>query len=211
MLPIYARWPWGDNWEGQLGTGTVSGRRSPYIRDRTISWTPRSKGRWTVALGYTYTDPGHRDVADRIAVIDAYEDAAIVVDSQPPKPAEEQKTHTARSRKYIEAVSTLHYPATAEVGEQTFLTLDQARFGQTVDDDFAEEVHLILTNEDTEQVVRLFCFDSVATSAARLPRQRALPRITHLYQSIGGTGHEKGLQGKNIGCYQQCSTKEPEG
>ncbi len=180
-------WSWGGNWEGQLGTGAVSGRRRPYIRDSRLSWTPPSKGRWTIALGYTYTDPGHLDVADRIAVIDAYEDAAIVVDSQPSTPAEEKTAHTARSREYIEAVSTLRYPATAQVGEPMFLTLDEARFGQTVDDDYAENVHLILTNAETGQVVRLSCY-----ATAALPTQVV---------GIGGKGHLAGVRVISAGMF----------
>ncbi len=182
-------WSWGGNWEGQLGNRTVSGRRHEHrhMRGIRLAWMPPSKGRWTIALEYTYSDPGHRDAVDRVALTDTYKEAATVVDAQPSKPADEKTAHTARNRDYIEAVSTLRYPAAAQVGQQTLLTLDQARFGQTVDDDVAEDVYLLLTNAETGQAVRLAC-----DTTAAFPTQVA---------GLGGEGHLSNVKAVSAGMF----------
>jgi alpha-tubulin suppressor-like RCC1 family protein len=180
-------WTWGGGWEGQLGTGAVAGRRHQRLAGSRFFWTPPAEGRWTVALGYTYTDPDHLDAADRIELTDAYKGAEVLVRAELPQQVDQRTAHTSRNREFVEAVSTLRYPSAAQVGQQVLLVLEEVRFGQQVDNDYAENTHLVLTNEVTGQIVKLYHHTATA-----LPAQ-----VT----GVGGKGRLSGVKAVAAGIF----------
>lgn len=150
-------WAWGSNWEGQLGTGRAdagggfSGTRLSGV------WTPALAGDWTVALAYVYTDPDHRDVADRIPLRDEYAGVRIRVADETGA-GERRTARTSRNAEFVELASTLDYPAVAAKGEAARLVLPRLAVGSgTTDNDRADEVRLVLTHAGTgtEMVVPL--------------------------------------------------------
>ena len=187
-------WSWGGGWEGQLGVGVMSGRRQQQILGSPLLWKPSAQGRWTIQLAYTYTDPDHLYAADRVELTDAYEKAAVIVTSEPPDQIRERTARTSRQRGFVEATSTLRYPAAARVGQDVRLVLESVRFGQQVDNDFAEDVRLILTNEDTGQVVEVH-----HPMAGAVPVQVA---------GVGGQGHLAGVRAVAAGVFHSVALLE---
>ncbi len=159
-----ALFSWGGNHEGQLGRGALADRM--YRLRAQVPWTPRSAGRWSAALGYLYTNPSRRAAADRLEVTDEFDGPPLTVVAD----GADRRRQTARSRRRTDHVAmqaTLDYPAQAEVGKAVVLDLKEILVGLHLrDDDFAEDIHLLLTNRDTGEQVRLDIGDGLALTLA---------------------------------------------
>jgi alpha-tubulin suppressor-like RCC1 family protein len=158
---------WGGNFEGQLGRGHTGDRGRMHRVSFELAWTPPTAGHWSIALGYTYTDPSHRDVADRVELVDEFDGPPLEVVTE--ATAVDRRTgRFSRDENHVLMRATLTYPARAPVGESVVLELQEILVGlNTADDDFAEEIHLLLTNRETGEQVRLDAGDGTALALAR--------------------------------------------
>lgn len=143
---------WGGNHEGQLGRGDQDGRM--YRLQGELAWTARP-GTWRPALGYTYTDPSHRRVASRLQLVDEFDGPALHVteDGENPRPL---VANVSRRRDHVAMTARLEYPDRTRPGQTIRLNLPEILIGQHAgDDDFAEDIHLLLVEQDTGEQVRL--------------------------------------------------------
>jgi hypothetical protein len=136
---------------GPVTVTDYQGNRDGQFRS-DVTWEDARPGTWTLSLAYTYTDPGHLDEANAIELEDAFDGEPIVVG----EPGEEEAVASAgRRANFVEVAAQLRYPRRVSAGGQVVFRLDRLQFGEVIDDDFAEDVRLILRNAQTGETVEL--------------------------------------------------------
>jgi len=157
---------WGSNHEGQLGRGWLGEMGRMYRVSLQLPWTPESAGRWSIALGYTYTDSSHLDAANHVELVDEFDGPPLLV-VEGETAAETLTGQFSRRRDYVEMQGTLQYPSHASVGQPVALDLSELLIGQHErDNDYARDIHLLLSNRDTGAQVRLSVGDALTHANA---------------------------------------------
>jgi alpha-tubulin suppressor-like RCC1 family protein len=160
---------WGSNHEGQLGRGVLGEVGRMRQISLALPWTPEAPGSWSLALSYRYTDPSHTDVADRVELADAFDGPPIVVADEAAT-REMQAGSFSRNADFVEMRATVRYPARARVGQLITIDLAEVQIGSPgTDNDYAQQMQIVLTNRDTGQEVRLNAVEA-------LDRANLLPR-----------------------------------
>ncbi|MFO8080847.1 MAG: glycosyl hydrolase family 28 protein [Armatimonadota bacterium] len=173
---------WGSNHEGQLGRGHLGEIGRMHRVELRLPWTPEETGRWTIALGYTYTDQSHLDVAGQVELLDEFDGPPLVVVDEVVE-AETVTGEFARRADEVEMAGTIRYPARAQVGQSVMLELPEILIGShDGDNDYARDMHLLLRNLDTDESVVI-------------PAQDALMRATALPTPVTGSDGEGVLEG----------------
>ncbi len=153
---------WGSNHEGQLGRGHLGDLGRMYRLTLELPWEPPAAGRWSLALGYTYTDPSHLYDTDRLELVDVFDGPPLEVVAEAPE-AEERTGEFTRDEGNVTMRGTINYPSHAQVDQQIMLDLPEILIGQhDGDNDYAENIHLILANLDTGEQVRLSAEDALS-------------------------------------------------
>ena len=117
-----------------------------------VRWESPKAGTWRLYLAYTYTDPGHIDEAGGVELIDEFDGPALVVGDG----AEGETVASAERRgNFVEVEAEVHYPQRVSAGDAMTFRLDRMRFGETIDDDYALDVRMVLRNEATGESVEL--------------------------------------------------------
>lgn len=159
---------WGSNHEGQLGRGHLGELGRMHRVQLRLRWTPEAVGRWSIALGYTYTDLSHPDTAGQVELLDEFDGPPLVVGDR----AVEAETVTGQFTRRADAVemkATISYPQEARVGRPITLELPEILIGaHDGDNDYAAEMHLLVRNLDTGERVLLHAHDAL-TKAIALP------------------------------------------
>ncbi len=127
-------------------------------RNRTgmsLAWTPPGAGEWTVAFACTYTDPSHMDETANVPIELLLEGARVTVAADGPETPTLVTAAAKRSANFVEVAAELSYPQLARPGQELRFTFDALQLGQTVDDDFARDVRLIMTNAATGERLEL--------------------------------------------------------
>ncbi len=156
---------WGSDHEGQLGRGQLANRM--YRLSLQLEWTPDTAGNWDLALGYTYTDPSHLYDTDRLELVDEFDGPPLEVAAEVGE-AQLQTGEFFRDEGNVKMEATINYPSRAQVGETVALDLEEILVGLHLrDDDYAEDIHVILTNRETEEQVRIDGGDGLALALAR--------------------------------------------
>lgn len=187
---------WGANHEGQLGRGDEAGRMHR-LSARAV-WQTSRPGNWRIALGYTYTDPSNRSVADRLQLVDDFDGQPLRIGGgdAPPRPL---AASFSRQRDRVEMSARLAYPSHAGAGQAVVFELPEILVGQHGrDDDIAEQVHLLLTEQDSGEQVRLDLPDTRLQSLA-LPAPVAGP---------GGDGQLATVRAVAAGVYHSVALLE---
>lgn len=186
---------WGANDEGQLGRGAMA--RRMHRLSMQVPWTPPRQGSWSIALGYTYSDPSHRDVADRLKLIDEFDGALLEVVAEEADSTARTAT-TKRHADHVRMQATIGYPAQARLGTPMMLDLQEILVGQNLrDDDYAEQIHLLLTHRPSGERVRIDLGNGLDLSLAR-PAPVIAPDgdgwLKDIQQVAGGEYHSVALR-----------------
>ncbi len=189
---------WGGNDEGQLGRGHLAEMGRMYRVSLQLPWTPEAAGRWSIAFSYTYTDPSHRDTADHVELTDEFDGPPLVVGDAAAGPA--MLTGSFRRRAdYVEMAGTIVYPAGAQFGRPVTLDLSEVLIGSNDgDNDYAQEMRLVLRNLDTGEQVSLSAEDAL-TRADALPAPVLGP---------GGEGVLDGVSAFATGVYHTVAVRD---
>lgn len=188
---------WGSNHEGQLGRGHLGDLGRMYRLSLKLPWQPPSAGRWSISLGYTYTDPSHLYDTDRLELVDEFDGPAMEVGAEAVE-AEGQTGDFVRREGNVTMRATISYPSRAQIGQEIALNLPEILIGQhDGDNDYADNIHLILSNLDTGEEVRLSAEEAMSHRLA-LPApvvgddgRGALDEIVAV---AGGTYHSVALR-----------------
>ncbi|MGC9316781.1 MAG: hypothetical protein ACP5KN_01950 [Armatimonadota bacterium] len=130
---------------------SYQGDRLGCIRDEAV-WDQARRGRWSMSLAYTYTDPGHLDEAAQVPLVDAFDGPPLIVGEERGQPV---SAGAGRRENFVEVAAELLYPAQVIAGRPITFKLTQMQFGETVDDDYAEDVRLVLENRETGERVEV--------------------------------------------------------
>ncbi len=186
---------WGGNDEGQLGRGALA--RRMHRLSLQVPWTAPRQGSWSIALGYTYSDPSHRDVADRVALIDEFDGdpLQVVIEEADATP---RTAVSNRQADHVMMRARIGYPTEARLGVPILLDLQEILVGQNLrDDDYAEQIHLLLTHRETGEVVRIDLGDGLDLTLAR-PAPVVAPdgngRLNDVHQLACGEYHSVALR-----------------
>lgn len=123
---------------------------------RETTWTPPAEGKWRLALAYTYTDPDHAAEATKLEVSDALDGPHLAV-AEGAGDSTGVTGSVAHNANFVELKGTVQYETPVRLGVPVRFHLNEIRPGSgTVDNDYVENVRLVLTDGATgrtEEVV----------------------------------------------------------
>lgn len=137
--------------EGPCTAITYHGVRPGGIHPE-VTWDDPQPGTWRLALAYSYTDPQHTDVVNRLALTDDFDGRPLIIGAGEGEMVEGK---VRRNADFVEVRATLRYPGLAPADAPLTFTLTDLLWGQNANDDYATEVRLVLTNEATGETVEL--------------------------------------------------------
>jgi len=157
---------WGCNDDGQLGRGYVGEIGRMHRLSGSLQWTPEVAGRWSFALEYTYTDSSHPDTADHVPLTDEFDGPPLEVGEAEAR-ADRMTGAFRRHADDVEMSATIAYPSAAQVGQPVTIELSEILIGSNDgDNDFVEDMRLLLTNLDSGEQVKLSVDDALTRSTA---------------------------------------------
>ncbi len=122
---------------------------------REVSWEPKAPGRWRLALAYRYTDPDHSEEATRLEVRDEMTGPGLVV-AEGGGPPTAARASSTRNADFVELRATVEYQSPVPPRGPVRLRIRELKVGSgTVDNDYVQDVRLLLTNEHSGQTVEV--------------------------------------------------------